>query len=142
MGIVQKQKNRPFFFLAMLIMVGFSSCVSNKAPNIPDYHTSEISWPGLYTGLIPAADGPGIDVQLTLNYDRTFALQYRYIDRDDSFFSHKGAFTWDKTGTIVILEIENIPPYYKVAEGRLIQLDMQGNRITGPLADNYILEKS
>jgi uncharacterized lipoprotein NlpE involved in copper resistance len=139
----QKQRNRPFLFLAILIMVGFSSCVSNKASHIPDIHTPEISmsWPGVYTGLIPAADGPGIDVQITLNYDRTFTLQYSYIDRGDNVFSYEGTFTWDKTGTTIILDIENIPPYYKVAEGRLIQLDMQGNRITGPLADNYILEK-
>jgi hypothetical protein len=65
----QKHINRPLLLSAILIMAGFSSCVSNKAPHIPDDHTPEISmsWPGVYMGLIPAADGPGIDVQITLN---------------------------------------------------------------------------
>jgi uncharacterized lipoprotein NlpE involved in copper resistance len=128
--------------LAVFLITGFLSCATNQAPAIPDIHTPEISmsWPGTYTGIIPAADGPGIEVELTLNSARTFALQYRYIDRDNVFL-HEGTFTWDNTGRIIILDIENIPPYYLAAEGRLIQLDMQGNSITGDLAEHYILEK-
>jgi hypothetical protein len=125
---------------AILLVTSFYSCTSNK---VPDYHTPEISmsWPGLYAGVIPAADGPGIEVQLTLNYDRTFILQYHYIDRGDNIFLYEGTFIWDKTGRIVILDIENISPYYMVAADSLIQLDLQGNIITGLLADNYILKK-
>jgi uncharacterized lipoprotein NlpE involved in copper resistance len=128
---------------AVFLITVFLSCATNKIPAIPDYHTPEISlsWPGTYTGIIPAADGPGIEVQLTLNSDRTFALQYRYVDRGDSVFFHEGTFAWDNTGWIIILDIENIPPYYQAAENRLIQLDMQGNRVIGDLADLYILEK-
>jgi uncharacterized lipoprotein NlpE involved in copper resistance len=127
---------------ALFLITGLFSCASNSA-SAPDIHTPEISmnWPGVYAGVTPAADCPGIDVRLTLNYDRTFALQYQYIDRDVGVFSHEGTFTWDKTGRIVILDIENYPRYYQAAEGRFIQLDMQGNRITGDLADQYILEK-
>jgi uncharacterized lipoprotein NlpE involved in copper resistance len=136
-------KKLKYMLLAVFIITGFLSCASNQAPDRPGYHMSEISlsWPGTYTGIIPAADGPGIDVQLTLNYDRTFALQYRYIDRGDNVFLPEGTFTWDKTGEIVILDIENIPPYYRAWGNSFIQLDMQGNRITGDLADHYILRK-
>jgi uncharacterized lipoprotein NlpE involved in copper resistance len=149
MNIKPKEQNLffPDLLIYMLVVVflitGIISCTSNKTPRIPDYHTPEISmsWSGVYTGIIPAADCPGIDVQLTLNYNGTFALQYLYIDRGDSILIHQGLFTWDKTGSIVILDIENFPPYYMVAQGRLIQLDMQGKRITGDLADHYILEK-
>jgi uncharacterized lipoprotein NlpE involved in copper resistance len=129
---------------AIFLAIGFFSCASNKGSGVPDIHTPEISlsWPGVYTGVTPAADGPGIEVQLTVNYDRTFSLQYRYIDRSDAVFSHEGTFTWDKTGSIIILDIENYPSYYRAAAGKLIQLDMQGQQITGNLADHYILEKS
>jgi uncharacterized lipoprotein NlpE involved in copper resistance len=132
-----------FMLTAIFLITSFFSCASNKAPRVPDIHTPEISlsWPGLYTGLIPAADGPGIEVQLTLNYDKTFALQYKYIDRGDNVFIQEGTFTWDSSGRIVVLGIENFPPYYLAAEGRLIQLDMQGNRISGALAEHYVLEK-
>jgi uncharacterized lipoprotein NlpE involved in copper resistance len=128
---------------ALFLITGLFSCTSNKASSVPDIHTPEISmsWPGVYTGVTPAADCPGIAVRLTLNDDRTFGLQYRYLERDVGVFSHEGTFTWDKTGRIVILDIENYPRYYMAAENQFIQLDMQGNRITGDLADHYILEK-
>jgi uncharacterized lipoprotein NlpE involved in copper resistance len=129
-----------YLLITVFLITGFSSCVSNRAPDI---HTPEISmnWSGTYKGITPAADCPGIDVQIVLNYDRTYGLWYRYIDRDNSAFYREGTFTWDKTGRIVVLNIKDFPPYYMAGEGRLIQLDMKGNRITGDLADNYILEK-
>jgi uncharacterized lipoprotein NlpE involved in copper resistance len=127
-------------FFAVLLVTALCSCATTKAP---DTHTSETSldWPGVYSGIIPAADGPGIAVQIALNSDRTFVLQYRYIDRGDNVFTSEGTFAWDKTGGMVILDLENIPSYYKVEENRLIQLDMQGERITGALADHYVLGK-
>jgi uncharacterized lipoprotein NlpE involved in copper resistance len=129
-----------YTFPIMALIALFCSCASTKAPDI---HTPEISlsWPGAYSGIIPAADGPGIKVQLTLNIDSTFALRYEYIDRADSVFTHEGTFIWDKTGKIIILDIENIPPYYQVTYNSLIQLDMSGKKITGNLADHYVLEK-
>jgi uncharacterized lipoprotein NlpE involved in copper resistance len=136
-------KQLKYILPAVFLVVGLCSCASNKGSGVPDIHTPEtsLSWPGVYTGVTPAADGPGIEVQLTLNYDKTFALQYRYIDRGDNVFSHEGTFTWDKTGAIIILDIENYPSYYRAAADKLIQLDMQGQEITGDLADHYILEK-
>jgi uncharacterized lipoprotein NlpE involved in copper resistance len=127
-----------YILLAVFLITGFISCVSNKALDI---HTPEINWPGTYKGVIPAADCPGIDVQIVLNNDKTYGLWYTYIDRDNSAFYREGTFTWDKTGTIVVLNIKDFPPYYQVAENRLIQLDMKGKIITGDLADLYILNK-
>jgi uncharacterized lipoprotein NlpE involved in copper resistance len=125
----------------ILLMTLLGSCVSNKAG---DANTPELSlnWAGVYSGVTPAADGPGIEVQLTLNSDKTFILQYHYVDKDDNVFIQKGNFTWDKAGDSIILDVENTPPYYKVEENKLIQLDMQGKRIAGDLADLYILKKT
>jgi uncharacterized lipoprotein NlpE involved in copper resistance len=129
-----------YTLLIIALITLFCSCASTKTPGT---HPSEASlnWSGVYAGIIPAADGPGIKVQLTLNADSTFVLRYEYIDRADSVFFHEGTFTWDETGKTIILDIENIPPYYQAAENKLIQLDMSGNRITGDLADHYVLEK-
>jgi uncharacterized lipoprotein NlpE involved in copper resistance len=128
-------------FLIILLMALLGSCASNQARNA---NTPELSlnWAGVYSGVIPAADGPGIEVQLTLNSDRTFTLQYKYIDKGDNVFIQEGNFTWNKAGDSIILDIENIPPYYKVEENRLIQLDMQAERVAGDLADLYVLKKT
>jgi hypothetical protein len=42
--------------------------------------------------------------------------------------------------TITLEAEDNFPKYYKIEENRLIQLDLNGNIITGELADNYILK--
>jgi uncharacterized lipoprotein NlpE involved in copper resistance len=124
----------------MLFMALLGSCVSNKAGNA-DTPELSLNWAGTYSGVTPAADGPGIEVQLTLNPDRTFTLQYKYVDKGDNVFIQEGKFSWNETGEIIILDIENIPPYYKAEENRLIQLDMKGKTISGDLADLYILKK-
>jgi uncharacterized lipoprotein NlpE involved in copper resistance len=121
-------------------MALLGSCASHKAAtNTPEL---SLNWAGTYSGVTPAADGPGIEVQLTLNSDRTFTLQYKYVNKGDNAFVNEGNFTWNKTGDIIILDIVNIPPYYKVEENKLIQLDMKGKRISGDLADLYILKKA
>jgi uncharacterized lipoprotein NlpE involved in copper resistance len=100
-----------------------------------------LDWDGAYTGIIPSASGSGISVLIVLNQNGTFVIGYSYVDRPDNNFSHKGSFKWDKTGEIIILEVKDMPPYYKVASNKLIQLDMNGEYITGALAENYILKK-
>ena len=47
----------------------------------------------------------------------------------------------DKTGSIITLNIKDISPHYKVGENTLTQLDLDGNEISGELAENYILRK-
>jgi len=98
-------------------------------------------WAGIYTGVIPAADGPGIDVILILRSNETFVLIYHYIDRGgiDSVFS--GRLAWNAAANIITLDIDNFPPYYEAGRGILTQLDLAGRRIGGELAGNYILRK-
>jgi uncharacterized lipoprotein NlpE involved in copper resistance len=102
---------------------------------------NSLDWNGVYTGTIPSASGPGIDVRLKLNDDQSFELNYKYLDRPDSPFNWTGSFKWDDTGSIITLDITDVPPHYRVGENKLIQLDMNGKQITGALADNYVLKK-
>jgi uncharacterized lipoprotein NlpE involved in copper resistance len=139
-----------YVFTTAALVFGLCACgVSDQSANQPadqpvDMHNSEISldWAGVYTGVIPAASGPGINVTMTLRYDLTYEVQYQYIDRpDDGDFTITGTFRWNEAGSAITLDATNIPPHYSVGEGRLTQLDMEGNPITGALADNYVLIK-
>jgi uncharacterized lipoprotein NlpE involved in copper resistance len=107
-----------------------------------DSSRNSVDWEGMYTGVIPAASSSGIEVTMTLNDNLTFELQYKYLDKSEEIFTQSGTFKWNNTGNTIILDITNYPPYYMVGEKMLIQLDMEGNRITGNLAENYILEKT
>ena len=121
------------------------------------YHNSRnsLDWAGVYQGIVPSAAGMGIKVQLIIYPDEFFQLTYEYLKdgdpipeignfgwgKENADADESGTFTWDETGNVIRLDVANWPPYFRVGEGMLTQLDMSGNLITGDLADNYILTK-
>lgn len=94
---------------------------------------------GTYNGLLPAADGPGIDMTLQLNANNTFVNKLVYVGQKDGTFYEKG--TYDIDGSIIKLETGSEISYYKKEKGQLRLLDYEKKEITGALADNYILKK-
>jgi uncharacterized lipoprotein NlpE involved in copper resistance len=78
-----------------------------------------------------------------LNTDLTFVIKTKYLGKGDGkVFEEKGNFVWDKMGSTISLEgLKYRPSQYKVVENRLIQLDMEGNVISGDLAEKYVLTK-
>jgi copper homeostasis protein (lipoprotein) len=128
------------------------ACTSNdknpdRNPEQPDLHTSlnSLDWIGTYKGQLPCADCEYIDTRLTLNEDMTYSITSIYVGKDDDqSFIDSGAFESVSDGnTIRLLGIpdNHSPSVYKVEENRLRQLDMEGNVITGVLADLYVLMK-
>ncbi len=112
-----------------------------KYDAVPNTHTAENSTDisGTYKGTLPAADGPGIKTELTLNKDNTYLLKTEYIDRD-SKFSEKGTYSV-KDGLLTLTHDDNSTTLYKIGENSLDMLDADGNEVTGPMAGMYILRK-
>ena len=137
-----------YWLIVVLAILGLGACSSTQSldkdnSGSVDIHSSKTSlnWAGVYSGTIPSASGSGINVLLTLNRDNTFSLSYSYIDKPENSFTNGGTFKWDKTGSIIILKVKKLPPYYMVGENKLTQLDMSGKIITGELAEDYVLKK-
>jgi copper homeostasis protein (lipoprotein) len=66
----------------------------------------------------------------------------KYLGQDGRVFEEKGLYSWNKEGnTITLNGIKNSPNQYFIGENKLIQLDANGNRITGTLSDKYVLLK-
>lgn len=134
-----------------VLLFGLESCKSktgSKTENNQEVtdaaHNSRnsVDWAGTYMGTIPCADCEGISVQITLNSDETYQLSYSYLGKaDDTPETASGKFTWDEAGGAITLDVKDCPPYYKVGENKLIQLDMSGNPIDGELAEMYVLTK-
>jgi len=103
--------------------------------------TVNTDWAGEYSGTIPAADCPGIDVKLTVNADFTYELFYSYIDREHRIKT-TGTFRLNKEGSTIILSAQNGPAFYRIGKDYLQQLDIKGKEIKGEFASMYILTKS
>ncbi|MFC3879941.1 copper resistance protein NlpE [Algoriphagus namhaensis] len=119
--------------------------IKEETVNIPLGDNSQVSldWNGTYKGTIPCADCEGIETTLTLNTDLTYVLVTNYLGRNDALEErNSGSFTWGESGSKITLENTGSGPHqYKVGENRLWHLDMNGEVITGDLADHYILTK-
>jgi uncharacterized lipoprotein NlpE involved in copper resistance len=126
--------------LIILLSIGLGACSSTTPAKMVDNSKTGLDWAGVYAGTIPAADGPGINVQITLRSDESYSIVYNYIDRQNNA-TETGTFSWDKAGSIITLKNTTFPPYYKVGENNLLQLDMKGKIITGNNADLYVLKK-
>jgi len=136
------------WLITALIILGLGACPSNKEaewyiPEVIDMHTTRLvgSWDGVYTGIIPSAGGMSIDVLIMLNRDDTYMLRYSYVSKPENIFAYTGSFKWDKNEEMIILKLKDLPPYYKVGQNKLIQLDMNGKYITDELAEGYVLRK-
>ena len=133
--------------LALFLAAFAGGCMAKTdaaSRRMTDYHTSRnsLTWQGTYIGVVPCADCAGIETAIILDEDLTYRMRTRYLGKSDRVFERRGSFTWEENGNVIRLRgIADGPDRYHVGENRLIQLDRQGNRITGALAENYVLRK-
>lgn len=116
---------------------------SSKNQDLASHNSkNSLDWSGTYTGIFPCASCEGIETSLTINYEGTYSLQISYLGKDElNTFEREGTFSWNEAGNTITLENEEAPNQYFVGENYLAKLDMNGNRITGDLADRYQLSK-
>lgn len=102
-----------------------------------------VDWAGTYQGVLPCADCEGIETSITLGKDSSYRLRARYVGKADTVFEKRGTFAWNEAGSAIQLQgLPDGPDRYLVGENQLIQLDREGNRITGELASRYSLPKT
>jgi uncharacterized lipoprotein NlpE involved in copper resistance len=133
---------------ACIAVVVLSACTTTapQQPAMPAVapHSSRdsLDWAGTYEGTMPCADCPGIRTTLELRMDGTFLLSRRYLERSEApRMTQGGRFTWDPNGRDVILTVPGGPLRFWVGEGWVRQLDRDGQAITGPNAEAYVLRK-
>ncbi|MGD9931289.1 MAG: copper resistance protein NlpE N-terminal domain-containing protein [Mangrovibacterium sp.] len=141
------------FFLMTLVGLAFAGCQAQTKlsrtetgeSGLEMHHSqNSLDWAGVYRGVVPCADCEGIQTELVLSTDMTYQLATRYRGKDQTVFRSEGTFSWDETGSTVMLNDARRPgetTRYKVGEQVLIQLDRQGDVIQGPLANHYRLTK-
>lgn len=120
-----------------------SAPVSSEPMSSESAETS-LDWDGEYKGSLPCADCEAIKTKLKLNKDKTFELSQKYVGIKDTEQESKakGSFTFDvKKPSIILLGAPENKKIF-IGENYIQFLDEDGNKITGPMADLYILKKN
>lgn len=141
------------FAIALLISCKTNSSSDSQPTNdsitietavvaVIDEHNAQnsLDYMGTYKGVLPTASGEGMEVTITLS-DNTYTKSTVYIGKDAKPFEEKGSYSWNENGNTITLDNLEKPNQYLVQEGKLVQLDVEGNKITGDLADKYTLKQ-
>ncbi len=105
---------------------------------------NSINWPGVYHGFTPCDDCKGVKTTFALNQNGSYILITQYVGKSEREIVEKGKFSWGNQSDTIVLTPRNSSTtrQYLVGENMLIQLDDNGNRISGKLADRYILRRT
>lgn len=138
-----------------LVITLFISSCNNKIktndsedftkPVVVDGHNAKnaLDYIGIYFGTMPCAHCEGIETTLQLVDEMNYKLKTVYLGKKQpTEFNSEGTFSWnDSRNAITLSGIKDAPCQFFVAENSLIQLDMNGKRIKGDLAELYRLKK-
>lgn len=133
-----------------IILMLFATCSGNKQsanPTADSAHNSQnsLDWDGIYRGILPCADCSGIQTTVYLNKDLSYRIKQTYLGKEGTGQEYSGKFSWNNEGNTITLESSgenNQPTKYFVGENTLTQLDLNGNKVTGDHAADYVLSKS
>lgn len=148
------------YFILPVIVLAFSlsSCDSKKEEAVSQHSTNDsiekndsipvgdnskvsVDWNGTYEGTLPCADCEGIKTIIVLNEDDTYKFSAEYLEKNNKT-EESGKFTWSADGNKITIKFKDgESTSYIVGENQLIQLDQEGEKITGALADKYVLNK-
>lgn len=135
------------YLLAIFSVSFLFSCQSGHTPDgkagSADTLTRSDVFNGLYTGVIPCADCPGIQVRINFLPDSTYSETMNYLERV-SVFSDTGR--WRKSDSIVTIFASadsgrGVRQFKILSDSSIIFLDGDGKIISGPLQSNYILRR-
>lgn len=115
---------------------------SQKVPDPAHTAENSLDWHGVYQGVLPCADCSGIQTTLTLNSDKSYRLEEKYLDRDTKPFVSVGTFNFDaKQPSLITLDQKAEQRKFFIGEGFAQARAMDGSAIEGVLKPHYQLKK-
>ena len=132
-------------YISVIILTLHSSCNdlnknSNEPEPIVDNTRTTIDWAGTYEGLLPCSDCEGIKTVVSLNENQTYVITEVYKGKSDSIYKTNGTFKWDEKGNTIRFS-DKTRRAYAVGENSLTHLDNEENKISGEVAERYVLKK-
>ena len=120
--------------IALLPVLAFvSSCSSLK-----NYDAKKVS--GLYQGITPCADCPGIKTSLTINPDFTYSKSTIYLESGPQILKSRG--TWRaKNDSVIVLNENGNQVQYRTRPNLLLITDAKGQLVENSMANSGKLFK-
>lgn len=97
---------------------------------------------GLYEGVIPAADCPGIKIKLMLRDNGRYTINSEYLECDMSFSESGDYSVMGDTISLASTDGDTFRYRFLKSGSALRMLDTDGRTIDGVLKDNYTLTKT
>ena len=133
---------RLFIPAVLFLLFGCGGTGGNVVADVAHNSRNALDWPGTYGGTLPCADCEGIRTTVTLRADGSFERERIYLGKSAAPMHDSGQFSWNEAGSVVTLNAgDGVIQMYQVGENQLFYLDQAGNRISGDLADQYILRQ-
>ena len=139
-------KKSPIIILIAAMVFAAGGCTTpatrsdDAGPDSAHNARNSLDWAGTYRGVLPCADCEGIETIVVLADDGTYRTQSNYLGKGGTTLSEQGRFTWNEAGNTISFTGSR-PARYFVGENRLVSLNLDGSRITGELAEHYVLAK-
>lgn len=128
-------------FFASCERKGIENSIIENAMVDPVYNAKYLlDYRGVYRGAEHPI-GAGETGQVIITLDENGYTKEVFNSREYAQKKTVGVYKWDETGTVITLIEEDKPNQYFVAENTLTFLDVNGNLMTGDMADKYILTK-
>ena len=132
--------------LACALMSGaspVSAAVDNNKQSAVSSAVAEVpAWVGSYAGTIPAANCPGIQVQLTLKEDGSFKMIEKALDRDFPPKVAEGQIEWVEKGKTFTVAHDGRDLAFEIDGDKVHMVNEDLSRVEGELAEYYILRKA
>ena len=115
--------------LALALAAALGACMPRAEVPPDNAHNSRnaVDWAGVYEGITPCADCPGIKMRLTLQKDGRYELSTQYLERPVAPQTARGQFSWNPGGSTITLDAAGGNQQFRVGEGRLLQLNRDGS---------------
>jgi copper homeostasis protein (lipoprotein) len=147
---ISRQKLKKLLAFSLFISVfsvcspAFAEVAGANAKEAHEHAQSGQEFPGIYIGFLPCADCAGIKTTLALNKNGSYIMMTMHAGKSEREYVQKGKYVPGSVpNTITLTSKDGATTHHYLAEGdKLIQLDSQGNRISGKQAERYILTRN
>ncbi|WP_291855787.1 META domain-containing protein [Marinilabilia sp.] len=130
-----------FATIALTTTISCSKKTSGKVTSTNESEQIEEDMTGVYTGLLPCIDCPGIETTITVNPDNSYEISQVYTEKDSVPFISSGLIKKSEKENIWVFKSRYNETFYQFEDSVLRMLNNNQQEVDELLEQHYILKK-